>query len=106
MAAEAADPERATWQRKNANPEKDNVVIAEGHQAYAEPSKANVRTASPSLALRSPLLSSAEATLGQSVRCSPVISLVAENFCQDTEVVLQTFNSSSVVEILQVHNHA
>ena len=61
---------------------------------------------SPSLRLRSPLLGSAEAALGQSVRCNLVISSVTEEFCQDPEAVLQIFSSAGGVEILEVQNYA
>ena len=42
----------------------ESVEAAEGHQAYVDPSQGIVRTASPSLGLRSPLLSSAGTVLG------------------------------------------
>ena len=106
MAEEAADPERAFSQQENADPEEDSAEAAEGHQAYADPSQSSIRTASPSLRLRSALLSSAKATLGQWVRRSPVISPVAKEFCQDLEAVLQIFSSAGGVEILQVQNCA
>ena len=64
MVEEVADLERASWQQENADLEEDNVEAAEGLLAYADPSQGSIRTASPSLGLHSPLLSSVGTALG------------------------------------------
>ena len=100
MAEEVADPERASWQQEDANAEEDNAEVAQGLGAYADPSQGSIRTTPSSLGLHSPLLSHAGTAVGQPRGRCTVTPLVAEEFSQVLEAVLQIFSSAGGVEIL------